>query len=108
MGFARPCLDCGTLTRTGSRCERHQAIVNANIDARKAQRTHYSGSYRSKAKQVRDNAVVCWLCGDGARVNDPWTADHYIPRDPTSPLLPAHRSCNSSRQNTPANGTRGG
>ncbi len=102
MAFAKPCINCGTLTRTGSRCEKHQAIVNSRIDARKAQRTHYSGDYRRRAKAVREAAVTCWLCGDGARPNDPWTADHYIPHDPTSPLLPAHRSCNSRRQDKPA------
>jgi hypothetical protein len=46
---------------------------------------------------VRAEAVACWLCGDGPRPDDPWTADHVTPGDPDSILLAAHRSCNSRR-----------
>ena len=54
------------------------------------------------AKQVRtaanaDPNCVCWLCGETARVDDPWTADHVEPGNPDSILMPAHRSCNSRR-----------
>lgn len=101
MGFNKPCLDCGQLTRNGSRCEKHQAIVDERVNAFKNQRKHYQGDYAKRAKQVRDNAIICWICGQGAKPNDPWTADHYYPGEPDSPLLPAHRSCNSRRGNTP-------
>ena len=86
----RPCLGCGTLTTT-SRCEPCQRTA----------RNHYTGTYAARAKQVRDTATVCWICREGTRTGDPWTADHYYPGDPTSPLLPAHKSCNSRRQDTP-------
>lgn len=68
---------------------------------RYATRPHYKGSYAKQAKQVRDTATVCWLCGLGRKTDDPFTADHYYPGDPTSPLIAAHRSCNSRRGNTP-------
>jgi len=72
------------------------------IDARRQPfRNHYKGSYSSRAKQVRANAEICWICKDGRRTDDPFTADHYFPGIANSPLLPAHRSCNSRRKNTP-------
>lgn len=104
--FARPCIDCGKLTRTGSRCEVHRARKEAEWDAvkasRKKQTGQYSGDYRRRAKQVRDSAEYCWICGQGARTGDPWQADHIIPGDPNSPLASAHRSCNAARGNRPA------
>lgn len=107
--FPKPCLDCGRLTTLGSRCETHEAERQATRAAvapkrkykNKPRREHYAGDYHARAKQVRLNAVYCHLCGDSARALDPWTADHLIPGDPLSPLLPAHRSCNSSRKNKP-------
>ena len=99
MPFAKPCLDCGELTRNGNRCPSHQGIINAKVNARKAERIHYKGDYSARAKAVRDTATHCWLCGEPARVGDPWTADHVYPGDPASPLMPAHKSCNSSRGN---------
>jgi hypothetical protein len=98
MGFNKPCLRCQTLHRNSSICTECQRIVDAN---RNASRPHYMGSYQKQAKQVRDTATVCWLCGQGKRLDDPFTADHYYPGDPSSPLIAAHRSCNSRRGNTP-------
>lgn len=95
--IGKPCLNCGNISTTGSRCEPCQARWNKQHP--KPFRPHYSGNYRKRAKEVRDNATICWLCGQGEKPNDIWTADHIIPGDPDSPLLPAHRSCNSSRGN---------
>lgn len=102
MGFAKPCLDCGVLTRQGNRCQKHQNIIDSKINAKKQQRIHYKGDYRQRAKAVRDNAVYCWICGETFTIDNPPTADHLEPGNPDSILLPAHRSCNSSRGNTPA------
>ena len=100
MQFARPCLDCGTLTKTGNRCPDHARIVDREKEARrKPNRAHYKGAYTKQAKIVRDNATICWICKQGPKLNDPWTADHIFPGVPNSPLLPAHRSCNSRRGN---------
>lgn len=66
---------------------------------RKETTGQYAGDYRRRAKAIRDHAEFCWLCGGGAREDDPWQADHVIPGDPNSPLAPAHRSCNASRGN---------
>ena len=64
---------------------------------RNSRRAHYKGTYRSDAAKVRQQATACWLCGGGARVDDPFTADHVDQSMVGSVLLPAHRSCNSRR-----------
>lgn len=63
------------------------------------ERPHYGGNYRKRAKEVRDAAEVCWVCNEPARPNDPFQADHVVPRDtdPETLLLPVHRSCNIYR-----------
>lgn len=103
--FKRPCLDCGELTFNSSRCDVHQERIEQLMNIRKAQRKkesgQYSGDYRKRAKEVRDNAIVCHICGEGAKHNDPWQADHLIPGDPNSVLASAHRSCNARRGNKP-------
>ena len=99
----RPCIVCGQLTTNQSRCEQHRIQLDNARYKRRGPRPHYQGDYAKRAAQVRRNATTCWLCGDTARTDDPWTADHLLPSDPDSPLLPAHRSCNSRR----GNGTRG-
>ena len=54
MGFKRPCINCGTLVEKGNRCQEHQSQYIAKLDERrKPNRTHYSGDYRKRAKQVR-------------------------------------------------------
>lgn len=100
MGFPKPCIECGQLTKK-SRCEYHQGLIDARVNAYKATRQHYKGDYAQRAKAVRDSATNCWICGDGPRPHDPWQADHLYPADPNSPLLPAHRSCNARRGNKP-------
>lgn len=100
MPIQRPCLTCNKLTTNPRRCptcHHHHTTTS---------RLHYRGNYKRRAKQITDNATTCHLCGQGPRPNDPWTADHVTPGDtsPTAPLLPAHRSCNSSRQAKPIPG----
>ena len=108
-GFPKPCIECGRLTLGGTRCETHrleremirEALRPNRQRPNKPYRPHYTGDYVKRARQVRQNAQYCHLCHDGPRYNDPWTADHVIAGDPTSPLLAAHRSCNSRRGNKP-------
>ena len=103
--FPKPCLDCGVLTSGGNRCDVHQQRVDKLHDLRrqtiKRATGQYSGDYRKRAKQVRETATVCHLCGEPARWNDPWEADHLIPGEPDSPLAAAHRSCNIARGDKP-------
>lgn len=99
MAFKKPCLDCGQLTNGKTRCENCALEYGRRIDAKrdKTKRELYKGDYRARSRQVRQDATVCWICGDSARPDDPWQADHLIPDDPLSPLAPAHRSCNIKR-----------
>ena len=94
MAIMRPCLDCRQLSANGSRC---LICTRKRSAGRSAGRAHYRGDYGKRAAEVRAAATTCWLCGQGAKVDDPWTADHVEPGNPDSVLLPAHRSCNSSR-----------
>lgn len=102
IGVRKPCLDCGKLTDGASRCEPCRLAFGKVLDAKRdpAKRKHYSGNYRARAKAVRESATVCWLCGEGARDLDPWQADHVLPGQSDSPLLPAHRSCNIRKGNS--------
>ena len=99
MPIKRPCLNCRTLTSNATRCTNCQTLWNKQHP--KPERVHYKGDYRKRAKQIRDTAVACWICGEAKKPNDPFTADHLIPADQNSPLAAAHRSCNSRRQNKP-------
>jgi hypothetical protein len=94
MPIRRPCLDCHQLTTNTTRCDNCEAKRQL---ARNQGRTHYDSVYRMRAAAVRASARTCWICGEPAKPDDPWTADHVIPGDPGSPLLPAHRACNSRR-----------
>lgn len=80
----RACLTCGTPT-TRTRCPRCQYL-------------HRHGTYPRRAQQVRDTATLCWLCGRGPALDDPWEADHVDPADPLSELRASHRSCNLRRR----------
>jgi len=113
----KPCIDCGAPT-VGTRCpkhdEAHRGRVNATQTARRRARggrPQYSGTWARQSRAIRDNATVCWLCGEGPRPDDPWQADHLYPAAMTggapSPALPAHRSCNIARSNKARAGQRG-
>ena len=60
----------------------------------------YGEGYAARARAVRETATRCWICGEGARPDDPWQADHVLPAADyggVGPLAPAHRSCNIRR-----------
>jgi 5-methylcytosine-specific restriction endonuclease McrA len=103
--FPKPCADCGVLTSGGNRCDYHENLVKKLHDIKRAEvkknSGQYSGSYKARAAAVRANALVCWLCGEGARAQDPWEADHVIPAESgsTAELRAAHRTCNRKRSN---------
>lgn len=96
----QPCPGCGTLTTT-RRCPACQA---RHPDPRpNAHRRGYTRQWRRKARRLYDQP--CHWCGAPAD-----TADHLTPKakggtDHPDNLVPACRSCNSSRRDrggTPA------
>jgi hypothetical protein len=100
----RPCMDCQTLIpnkqiRCDACAETKRARNTLRERMRVRERPHYEGNYRKRAAAVRASAEVCWICNEPARPNDPWQADHVVPRDvdPETLLLPVHRSCNIYR-----------
>jgi 5-methylcytosine-specific restriction endonuclease McrA len=103
--FPKPCADCGVLTSGGNRCDYHENLVKKLHDIKRAEvkknSGQYSGSYKARAAAVRASALLCWLCGEGARAGDPWEADHVIPAESgsTAELRAAHRTCNRKRSN---------
>jgi hypothetical protein len=98
MSIMKPCIICGALVpKPATRCETHRLEVDNSRYRRRGPRPHYDGDYRKQAARIRATATECWICGDGPRTNDPWTADHINPGDPDSPLAAAHRTCNSRR-----------
>ena len=96
----RPCLDCGVVT-TGTRCPAHRRPTV------KVKPAHHRGDFASRSARVRATPGPCWICGEGDRPGDPWTADHLDPGNPHSELAKAHRSCNSRRGQARRPGGRG-
>jgi hypothetical protein len=101
MAFQRPCLDCGKLTRLGSRCADHQAVIDSKVNARKAQRTLYDASHRKQARLIKEFATHCWLCGEAFTDRSQIQADHVLAGVKGSVLMPAHAACNAARGNKP-------
>ena len=92
----RPCIQCGELVRNKTRCVECE---RQRQSARNQSRLHYKGDYAKRARLVRETALICAICGQPSRPNDPFTADHIVPGEPGSLLRAAHRSCNSARGN---------
>ena len=102
--FKVPCLDCGALVLGRNRCDIHYRQYIIKYEARR-NREHYAGSYKTRARKIKQSARVCWICLEPFKNRNEITADHYFPGQIDSPLLPAHLSCNSSRQDTPPSAT---
>jgi hypothetical protein len=98
--FNVPCLDCGALTRGRNRCDKHYRLYIMKYES-KRDRSHYKGDYQTRSKRIRETATVCWICLEAFTDRSEIQADHYYPTDPHSPLLPAHKTCNNKRQDTP-------
>ena len=62
MALPRPCLDCGTPTRNGSRCPPHQAAADARRDAQRG--TPAQRGYGRAHRQLREKLLAQWKPGD--------------------------------------------
>lgn len=101
----KPCLTCQQLIEAKPnviRCPTCEANYQSQRHKKQSvtrNRDHYRGNYRTRARLIRETAEACWYCGEGWRPDDPYQADHVIPRDVSADaiLLPIHRSCNTKR-----------
>jgi len=72
--FRQPCVECGELSRNGSRCEKHQRKIDGERDAvrnaRKKLTGQYSGDYQKRAREVRRlrNGVGCVVRARGGTI----------------------------------------
>ena len=57
----------------------------------------YNYQYKKAAKLIKKYAKVCHICKKKFTNRKHVTADHILTGNVNSPLLPAHRSCNSRR-----------
>ena len=105
--FQRPCLTCGQLTKAGSYCDTHTPKRVDTPERKLRKQIKYNSEYKRLAKKVRQTATHCWICGQGARADDPFEADHITPGTLQGGLLPAHKTCNAKRGNTPPPQGRG-
>jgi hypothetical protein len=110
MRFARPCLQCNKLHKDkGDYClacrQEKERLREANPERIARKRLLYGGSYPAKRKQMIEEVLYrglpCHICKQSFTGVGDITADHLDAGNPSSPLAPAHRSCNSSRGNTP-------
>ena len=108
MGFNKPCIVCGVISR-GTRCPTHQQELDTaqakkrdNDPERKARKKLlYNSTYRKQAQWLRNTATTCHLCQQPFMPGDRIEADHVDAGNPNSQLLAAHKRCNASRGSTP-------
>ena len=81
--------------------ERDQREAQRQADRRRGRTLYASNEYKKAAAAIKATATHCHLCGQAFQNRNEITADHLRAGDPTSPLAPAHRKCNSSRGNRP-------
>ncbi len=104
-GIRQPCMDCGA-PADGTRCPRHTAQHTQQKNRLQTTRRQggrgYGPGWKQRAALVRATATLCHICGQPARPNDPWQADHIIPVQhggTNGPVAAAHRSCNIAKGN---------
>ena len=92
----RRCLDCGQLTRNGSRCQQCARRREAQRQRGTTTQRGYGASWQAISRSVLDrDGYRCRYCGQPAS-----TVDHIIPKahggtDDRSNLVACCRSCNS-------------
>ena len=106
-GVKRVCLDCGSLTSLGSRCEPCQIGLLRRMEATRqrpsATRRGYGNAWQRTRKAVLDrDGWICAKCGKHL-VGADATVDHVVPKarggtDSMSNLVAMCRSHNSAKR----------
>jgi len=82
--IARPCIECGELIATGSRCTACRLPERPRPG--RPSRPH---AWRKLARKVVRAVGLCERCGtDGTEPNNPLTADHVRPVSLGGPMVP--------------------
>jgi 5-methylcytosine-specific restriction endonuclease McrA len=92
-----PCLDCGALTKDGSRCSRCYARRRGTTTER-----GYGAAHQRRARAAIAAQPACSVCGHPGSPDNPLTGDHVVPVScggERGPLRVACRRCNSRRGN---------
>jgi hypothetical protein len=80
MAFNRPCLKCGTLTRNrAGYCDRHTPTRYGDPELKAKKKFLYGGTYKARAKIVRENSTHCHICKEPFTGGDRVEADHMYP-----------------------------
>jgi 5-methylcytosine-specific restriction enzyme A len=94
----RRCLDCGQLTRNGSRCQQCSRRRDQQRNRGTTTQRGYGSTWQAISRSVLDrDGYRCRYCGQPAT-----TVDHIIPKarggsDDPSNLVACCRSCNSAK-----------
>ena len=82
MTFQRPCLDCGTLTMVGNRCQTHRAAAQAKWKEGRPN-PYLDPAWRKLSSQMRRKHPWCEVCGKTTDL----TVDHLDQLSKGGPLL---------------------
>ena len=99
----RPCLGCGALIGSGSRCRLCKRVRDrSRLRARTTERG-YGAAWQALARQVIEAQPSCTYCGTEGDPSNPLTADHFVPKalggtDDRDNLVTACRRCNSAKR----------
>ncbi len=74
MALTRPCLDCGTLTRSGSRCDPCHAKRRGTTSQR-----GYGAAHQRRRERVIAAQPWWSVCGHTGSPENPLTGDHVVP-----------------------------
>lgn len=107
-GLQKPCISCGELIASGSRCPGCR-LPTASRPKASATRRGYDHRWANLSKRLRKQSPFCQTCGSTTNL----TVDHIIPlsESPDLRLEPLNcqvlcRTCNSRRNNRCANDER--
>lgn len=102
----KPCLDCGRLSRSPTRCDRceptHKRLRERNRDRPSKEARGLGATHRRVTREAIERQPWCTDCGHPGSKNNPLTGDHVIPRSRGGQSTPENievrcRRCNSKK-----------
>ena len=100
----RPCLGCGALVPSGSRCPRCQSAW----EARRGTTTQrgYGTAWQKMSARVVAEERACRVCGTTGTPDNPLTADHIVPKTAGGGDGRTNAQCLCRRHNSSKGGRR--